>query len=176
MANFLKDRNRFNLAPPPPWWLAKLTEFDDSLVVVPSRMVPLFRLGQRRPPDLKVNLVHSIHADSDSKMLASYGLVPVTTIVGNAKWDNPVMWEDLRQRSPSRMGGAEKFEQALYTKELRAKLKKAKATDDMITQLSRDGWGMYQKRIGLRNQMYSPNVKHQVVTPRSNAPAIHIPK
>lgn len=157
--NFIKGDNPFNLAGPPAWWLAKLKDFDDSLVVMPSKMNHLYRLCQRRPPEPRANIVHSLSTDSDAKQMAQFGLIPVTTIISTAKWDNPLIWEDLRQRSPHRMGGAEKFEQALLTRERKKELDVAKEIDERNTDVAKDAWNYYLLKAGRKNQLYSPRVK-----------------
>lgn len=150
-ANYIPDINRFSLAGPPAWWLAKLSEFDDSLVVVPSRQAFLYRLGQRRKPDLKTNVINeSLAADRDTAMLASYGLIPVTTIVATARWDNPLMWVDLAERSPSKQGGAEAYEKKLNAQDQAKNIRIAQDINDRNTYLSKDAWKMYQIKTGRR--------------------------
>jgi hypothetical protein len=161
MTNYIKDKNPLDLAAPPQWWLSKLYEFDDSLVVVPSRMAYCYRLAQRRPPDKRTNLVHDLQGDNDSQMLRSYGLVPVTTIIATARWDNPIMFEDLRQRMPSRMGGAEKFEQMLLDKEKMRELNERAAREDMLDHIAKDSLGYYKKKAGIRTQMYVPKTPNR---------------
>jgi hypothetical protein len=175
MNNFIKDRNPLDLAPPPAWWLKKLWEFDDSLVVVPSRMTYCYRLCQRRAPDKRTNLVHDLQADSDSQMLRSYNMVPVTTIVANPRWDNPVMFEDLRQRMPSRMGGAEKFEAALLSKEQQVKLRERAEREDMLDQVAKDSLKFYNMKRGVRSHLWSPSVPNKPERPTfSKAPMIKV--
>ena len=79
-SNYVVDENRFRLAGPPQWWLRKLWDFDNSLVVVPSRQGFYYRLAQRRKLKLSDKVVNdALFKESDTKMLASYSLVPVTT-------------------------------------------------------------------------------------------------
>src|SRR5580692_8851356 len=109
MINYIPDHNRFHLAGPPAWWLRQLAVFDSSLVVVPSRQSFVYRLAQRRRPSLHATMVNDLtFKESDTRMLASYGLIPVTTILATANWSNPLMFEELRRRSPTMMGGAAK--------------------------------------------------------------------
>jgi hypothetical protein len=155
-SNYICSENPFDLLGPPQWWLDKLKEFDDSLVVIPSKQGYFYRLCQRRPPDPRVTLAHSLSNDSDSKTMARLSLVPVTTIMANALWDNPVMWEDLRMRAPHRMGGAEKFEQLILAKEAKQQLDIAKQNDEILTDRARDAWGYYLMKAGRRQTMYVP--------------------
>jgi hypothetical protein len=156
MNNFIKDKNPLDLAAPPAWWLKKLHEFDDSLVVVPSRMAYCYRLAQRRPPDKRTNLVHDLQGDNDSTMLRSYGLVPVTTIIATARWDNPIMFEDLASRMPSRNGGWEAYEKRLNELEEMKNLRERAERDDMLDHIAKDSLGFYKKKAGIKTAMWTP--------------------
>jgi hypothetical protein len=174
MKNYIHDVNPFNLAGPPQWWLQKLWEFDESLVVIPSKQDFVYRMAQRRPPDPKAKLVGDLAQDSDSRMMAQYGLIPVTTINATARWDNPLMWKDLAERCPWRMGGWDKYEAIMDAKEQEQELKKAAVTDDRNTQVAKDGWRYYQKKAGFRSQMYSPTVKEKQDKGRMLSPQVVI--
>lgn len=160
LPNWIPDMNRFSLAGPPKWWLLKLNEFDNSLVVVPSRQGFYYRLTQRRKPKLTTNIVNdALFNESDTKMLARYGLVPVTTILATANWSNPYLFENLRQRAPWRLGGAEKVNQMLEAQDQQDELDKRAKIDEHLTYLGKDAWRLYGKKIGVRSHMYSPVVK-----------------
>lgn len=174
MDNFIRDTNPFNLAGPPKWWLRKLWDFDNTLVVMPSRQDFVYRMAQRRPPDPKAKLVGDLAADSDARMMAQYGCIPVTTINATARWDNPLMWEDLRMRCPWRMGGWEKYEALMDEQEQKKELEKAAVADDRNTQLTKDGWKYYQMKTGLRTSLYSPTIKEKQDTSRMKSPQIII--
>jgi len=150
-SNYYPDSNRFHLAGPPNWWLKKLEEFDRSLVVVPSRQDCVYRLAQRRKLRLPDHIVNdALFNESDTKMLARYGLVPVTSILATANWSNPYLFEELRRRAPWRLGGAEKVITQLETQEQQDELNRRAQTDEQLTYLSKDAWKYYQKKIGLR--------------------------
>lgn len=175
MNNYIKDRNPLDLAPPPARWLKKLHEFDDSLVVIPSRMAYCYRLCQRRMPDKRTNLVHDLQNDSDSQMLRTYNLVPVTTIAALPRWDNPVMFEDLRQRMPSRMGGAEKYERELLAKERSVELRERADRDAMLDDVAKDSLKFYNLKRGVRSHLYSPATKNIAQRPTfGKAPMIKV--
>ena len=176
MPNFIPDHNRFKLAGPPDWWLRSLHEFDGSLVVVPSRQGFYYRLAQRRKPDLKTKLVNDIlFQDSDTQMLARYGLVPVTTILATANWSNPFMFEELRRRAPWRLGGAEAVTKQLEANEATAELDKRQNTDDHLSGLGKDAWGLYNKKIGVRSNMYIPRTSSSPSPIVNKAPAVRTP-
>src|SRR5436309_869844 len=109
MQNYIPDVNKFKLAGPPEWWLRKLWDFDSSLVVVPSRQDCVYRLAQRRKLKLPDDVVNDVlFKESDTRMLASYGLIPVTSILATANWSNPMLFQELSNRAPWRLGGGEK--------------------------------------------------------------------
>lgn len=175
MTNYIPDQNRFKLAGPPDWWLRGLWEFDNSLVVIPSRMGFYYRLAQRRKLKLSEDIVNdALFKESDTQMLASYGLVPVTTILATANWSNPLLFEELRRRAPWRMGGADKVSQMLEEQDAKDELDKRAKTDEHLTHLAKDSWGLYNKKIGLRTHMYSPKVRRDGPAPEPKAPGLII--
>lgn len=160
MVNYIPDVNRFSLSGPPKWWLGKLWEFDDSLVVIPSRQGFYYRLAQRRKLNLANNITNdALFNESDTKMLAGHSLIPVTTILATANWSNPYMFEELRRRAPWRMGGTDKFMKTLEDQEAKEELDKRANEDEYLTYLGKDAWNLYKKKIGLRSNMYSPTTK-----------------
>lgn len=172
MTNYYPDVNKFKLAGPPKWWLARLHDFDPSLAVVPSRQGFYYRLAQRKPLSLPEKMTQeALWQESDTQMLASYGLVPVTTILSTANWSNPFLFEELRRRSPTRMGGAAKVTADLEAQEAAVEAKKAAETDELIGLAAKDAWGLYLKKIGLRSQMWSPKVKNKAVGLKENRSA-----
>ncbi len=157
MVNYIADENKFKLGGPPKWWLVQLYHFDDSFVVVPSRQGFYYRLAQRRRLSLPEKLTQDmLWKESDTKMLASYGLIPVTTILATANWSNPYLFEELRRRSVHRMGGAAKVNALIEEQEQQEEAARQAKIDDTNSQLAKDAWGLYNKKIGLRSQMWSP--------------------
>lgn len=158
MVNFIPDHNRFKLAGPPDWWLRKLWDFDSSLVVVPSRQSCVYRLAQRRRLKLSEAITNdALFNESDTKMLASYSLVPVTTILPTANWSNPYLFTELAMRAPHRQGGAEEFENKILAQEKQEEIEAQMKTDEHLRALAKDSWGLYQKKIGVRSHMWIPN-------------------
>ena len=176
LPNWIPDQNRYSLAGPPSWFLRQLWEFDNTLVLVPSRQGFFYRLTQRSPTRLATAIVNDIMKEqADTAMLMSYGLVPITTVLATVRWDNPVIWQDLRQRAPWRMGGAAAYEQKIIAQEKAEELEKAAKQDDMLDYLSKDSWKYYQKKAGLRTHLYSPKTKTGTAK-ESAAPALSFPK
>lgn len=167
MHNFIPDQNRFKLSGPPEWWLRLLHDFDDSLYVIPSRQGFYYRLAQKRKLNLPENMVNDIlFKESDTQMLASYSLVPVTTILATANW-NPLMFKELEERAPWRMGGADKVNQRLEDLEWEQHKKKLQQTDQMLTDRAREGWRSYQWKTGQRTSVKRerPRQKEHAVIP-----------
>lgn len=161
MNNYIQDTNPFRLAGPPQWWLRKLFDFDSSLVVVPSRQGFFYRLAQRRRPNPSEVIARNLLNESDTMMLASYGLIPVTTLLATANWDNPLMWQDLAERAPWRNGGADAVIAAIEGRELASEARVNQEIDERNTSISRDGWGLYRKKIGLGRTWHGAQVDHK---------------
>jgi hypothetical protein len=156
VTNYIQDTNPFRLAGPPKWWLRRLWDFDSSLVVVPSRQGFYYRLAQRRQLNLSEKMaLELMSTESDAKMMASYGLIPVTTILSTANWDSPLMWIDLAERAPWRQGGAEKVINHIEGLEAQKEAKIDALNDEMITERAQDSWKIYRKKIGLGRTWYS---------------------
>lgn len=157
--NYMVEANPFGLAGPPDYWLKALYEFDCSLVVMPSKMGFWYRLCQRRRPTLATKIVNEIlKEDLDTRMIAARNLVPVTTLLATTNWGNyPAHLEELRRRSPHRMGGAAKVIQDVEAAERQVEIDKANQTDVALTDVSKDAWGLYLKKIGLRSHMWIPS-------------------
>lgn len=156
-ANFIPDTNPFRLAGPPVWFLRQLHEFDPSLRIVPSRQGFYYRLAQYRPLQLSEKIVHDVMKEqADTRMLASYGLVPVTTILATANWGSPLFFLELQKRAPWRMGGAQKFTEMVEGQDRKERLDHAIQQDAMLTDRATDAWKYYQQKAGLRSQLYSP--------------------
>lgn len=172
LPNYIVDTNPFKLAGPPDYWLQALWDFDPSLVVMPSKMGFLYRIGQRRPPSHTVKLVEEMRKeDADALMMAKHRLVPVTTLLATANWSQfPMHMEMLRQRAPWRMGGAEVVNQRLEQQDMDEELAKKAKVDEHLTGLSKDAWGLYLKKIGVRSHMYIPRTgaKSTPVAPKKD--------
>lgn len=156
-SNYIPGDNPFQLKGPPDYWLRKLADFDDSLVVIPSKMNFVYRLCQKRPMLMKEKIVQDLLSDSDTRMMASMGLIPVTTILSTANWDNPLLFTELTNRSPHRLGGAEKVNKLLEAQDLAKELEAKRKNDQMLTDVARSGWRNYQYKTGQRVSMANHN-------------------
>lgn len=148
--NYIPDQNRFELAGPPQWWLRLLKDFDDSLYVLPSRQGYYYRLAQKRPIRLAVKIVNDILKEqADTQMLATYGLIPVSTINPLANW-SPLMFEELTARAPWRQGGADKFIRKVEDLDAEREAKRDARIDQNLSDRAKDGWKLYQAKTGAR--------------------------
>lgn len=175
MNNWIADRNRFSLAEPPKWFLSALWDFDNSLVIIPSRQQALYRLAQRRKVNLSEKMLQDpFFQESDTQMLASYGLVPVTSIMPTINWADPENFMELARRAPHRQGGADEVLKKIEEQEAKEALNKQLAEDDHLNSLGKDAWGLYNKKLGLRSHMYIPRNKSEVVSKKRRSPSIRI--
>lgn len=155
MQNYIPDLNKFGLAGPPSWWLKALYAFDSSLVVVPSRQSCIYRLAQRRTLNLPDHIVNdALFKDSDTRMLASYSLVPVTSIIATAAW-SPFMIQELHNRSVTRQGGAEVVNKRLDGWDQEEEVKRLQQQDALTTHYSKEGWKSYRRKIGLGSTVFT---------------------
>lgn len=174
--NYIVGSNPFKLGGPPLFFQRRLWDFDNSLVIVPSKQGFFYRLAQRRPLSLKENLVSDmLKEQADAAMLATYNLIPVTTIMATVNWDNPLLFEELRRRAPWRMGGAQKFTEMVEAQDRQEELAKAAAQDELTSYYAKDAWRYYNKQIGTRSQLWSPTVKSSA-SAQAQVHSLSIPK
>jgi len=152
LSNFVQDRNPFNLSAPPAWWLQRLYDYDNQLVVIPSRQDAVYRLARKTWDRPGIQLMADIHREKDTAMLAHYGLVPVTTIIGAGIWGENI-FHALRARDIWAHGGAEKFVKAEEDAEAEAKRKQQAEIRDDLWMRSGDAWRSYQARTGQRSKV-----------------------
>lgn len=171
MPNYYPDENPFQLPPPPKGWLKELQAFDADLVLLPSRQEPFYRLGRRskRAPGLldgKVNHpLLSCDPSPDTKMLAQYRLVPVTTVNPGPVWDSRI-FSILRSRDIWAVGGPEKAADLLDAKD---EQKKAEIDKRLSTELDArvsDHWDSLHYRSGSRVSMAHSERPFNVVDKR----------
>mgnify|MGYP001572678542 CR=1 FL=1 len=143
--NYIGDRNPFQLPAPPAWWLQMLYDYDAQLVAIPSRQESIYRLARRTWNRPGIQLMADIHREKDTAMLASYGLVPVTTIVGWGIWGTNI-FNSLRARDIWAHGGAEKFVKLEEDAEAEAEQKRKAAIRDDMWMRSGAAWQSYKQR------------------------------
>ena len=175
LGNYLPGKNPFKLAGPPQWWLRKLKDFDPDLRVVASEQGFFYRLAIKRPINATTKLVHdTLQKETDTRTLASYGLVPICTLLATANWDNPLMWIDLAERSPKRQGGADAMDKKINEADAQRDFQKFLKQDEMTTNVAKDAWGMYLKNSGRRTSMWVPKTPDRTPKPSQKSPSIII--
>jgi hypothetical protein len=144
------------MAVPPTYWLARLYDFDDQLVVFPSFAHPYaYVLARRRrlSGGLTDQALEATMINPDTKLALQHGLVPVSLIyrTGTA-WTIDNIIADLKSRDMWAVGSPDKVADNLDEADNSAEKKlKAGIRDDMWNR-SGDAWRSYQARTGQRNQ------------------------
>lgn len=144
------------MAVPPTFWLQRLYDFDNMLVVFPSFARPYaYVLARRRQltRGLTDKALHDTLTHPDTKAALAHDLVPVSLIFRTGtNWDIDNIIASLKARDIWAAGGAEKFADKLDAADAaERKQKKADVRDDMYNR-SGDAWRSYQARTGQRNQ------------------------
>jgi hypothetical protein len=144
------------MAVPPAFWLQRLYDFDNMLVVFPSFVRPFaYVLARRRQlsAGLTDEALHSVLTNPDTKIALSHGLVPVSLIFRTGStWSIDNIIADLKSRDIWAQGGADKVADNLEAAEAKEEAaKKAAIRDDMYNR-SGDAWRSYQARTGQRNK------------------------
>jgi hypothetical protein len=164
LKNWIADMNRFGLAKPPDWWLQRLHDFDNQLVIIPSRQQALYRIARRKQFSPGVGAMAVLDNQRDTGMLAFHGLVPVTTMIRYAdSWDIDSILQKLRDRdmwalSGGPMSGRSANERAerVWTavegqEQAQEQQERARQREDLDYR-SRDAWRSYQARTGQRSR------------------------
>lgn len=149
-----------NMAVPPSYWLQRLFDFDDKLVVFPSFVVPFaYVLARRRQltRGMTDTALEATIDQKDTKTCLRFGLVPVSLIYRTGvTWSIDNIIADLKARDIWAAGGAEKFTDKLdAADESRKKATRAAIRDDMWHR-SGDAWRSYQARTGQRSRLIVP--------------------
>lgn len=153
--NYIPDNVR--MAVPPAYWLQRLYDFDDKLVVIPSRHIPFAYVLARRK-QYTAGITDKAFEDSidqpDTKMCFRYGLVPVSIIyrIGSGTWSIDNIIRELKARDMWAVGGAEKMADIADAADKAEKAKIKKDIRDDMWNRSGDAWRSYQARTGQRNR------------------------
>lgn len=144
-----------NMAVPPAFWLQRLFDFDDQLVVFPSFVVPFaYVLARKRrlTKGITDTALEATIDQKDTKTCLAYGLVPVSLIYRTGvTWSIDNIIANLQSRDIWAQGGAEKVADNMDAADtLREKTVKASVRDDLYNR-SGDAWRSYQARTGQRN-------------------------
>lgn len=158
-SNWVPDKNRFSLPSPPEWFLRALSDYDDQLVVIPSRQVSVYRIARRskQQPGSDINIgaqskrmnITDFDHSEDTKMLYSLRLVPVLTLQPWVTWNLDLIGI-LRSRDITAQGGWEKVADQLDKAEEQEKQRADKEAEDALLYRLGDAYRSIQYREGLR--------------------------
>lgn len=144
------------MAVPPAYWLQRLFDFDDKLVVFPSFSRPYaYVLARRRTltRGLTDEALESTLTNPDTKIAMQNGLVPVSLIYRTGTtWSIDNIIASLKSRDIWANGGAEKVADTLDAADESDRAKKRADTRDDLWNRAGDAWRSYQARTGQRNQ------------------------
>lgn len=169
MTNWLLDDNRFRLAKPPQWFLQMLWDFDALLVIVPSRLRPVYLLARKRNFTLRAPMMckaqDQVMRDtrgSDGDLLAAHGLLPVDSIIPrrgatiHGTW-SPDIIEGLRERDIVAAGGAHKYADRLDAQDDALTARRRDTVADNLQHRAADGFRSLQARTGQRTKLTIPS-------------------
>lgn len=143
------------MAVPPTYWLRRLYDFDDKLVVFPSFARPFaYVLARRRQltRGLTDRALDATLTHPDTKAALQHDLVPVSLIFRTGtNWSIDNIIASLKSRDIWTHGGGEKYADMLdATDDAETKRKHDAVRADMYNR-SGDAWRSYQARTGQRN-------------------------
>ncbi len=138
---------------PPAHFLAALHDFDDKLVLMPSRQQPfLYQLARRRTltKGLKYMPVDD-QTPPDTLMCMENDCIPVCLMFQHGtSWNPEPVLAKLRARDMWAHGGADKVADLLEQQEEAEKAQTKAAIRADLWDRSGDGWRTYQTRTGQR--------------------------
>lgn len=151
MVNYIADNLKSEQ--PPQHFLQAVYDFDDKLVLLPSRMTPGAYVVARRKQYGPIGEAKSIIADEflkpDTKMCLLHGLVPVCLMYKTGfGWDATKLLARLAARDLWRMGGADKVADILEAREDKEKADLKASIRAEQWERSGDAWRTYQHRTG----------------------------
>lgn len=127
MNNWLARQNPWSLMPPPDWWLRRLFQRDPALRVLPGITEPCYRIARVSSAMRKVKPL--LGNEGETGRMCREGLVPVVSLRPGVTWnDDFFRWLDAHDTW--RVGGAEKFVDALDLQEREQLAALDRATDD----------------------------------------------
>jgi hypothetical protein len=152
-SNFIHDNVRMEV--PPPYFLQRLYDFDNMLVLIPSRHIPFAYVLARRKQFSKGLTDKAIQqgiVQPDTLMCLGYGVVPVCIVYKNGpSWDIDSLLRTLAARDMWTHGGPDRVADMLEAQEAAEKKAIQKATRDDIWNRSGAAWASYKARTGANN-------------------------
>lgn len=167
--NYIPDRNRWHMSPPPQWWKQRLYDFDSELRVLPSRKTPcvyiLARVAKHTIADKNI-----LNRESDTAMCASYGLVYVARILRTGPdWQIDNLLNELRAADTWKYGrtaeGLDRLVKELHQAEADQEQKLKAEMRDMFWNRAGDAYRSYKARTGQRTKLNPPVPKSGAIVP-----------
>lgn len=147
------------MATPPEYWLQRLYDFDNDLVVFPSIQTPfayVLARKARRTGGMNQQDPQFSTAAPDTKFCIARRLLPVCLIYrhSSASWSIDNLLADLRSRDIWAAGGAEAFADRVDREDADEEARiKNEIRDDMYMR-SGDAWQSYLARTGQRTKTH----------------------
>ncbi len=138
---------------PPEYWLQRLYDFDDKLVLFPSISTPFAYVLARkatRTGGMNQRDPQFANAMPDTKFCVERHLLPVSLITrhSSASWSIDNILNDLRQRDIWAAGGAEKFADRVDAGDAAEEARLKKQVRDDMNNRGSAAWLSYQLRSG----------------------------
>lgn len=165
---------------PPTYFLQRLYDFDNMLLLLPSRDNPgAYVLARRKQwgPGITEKAVGGVYTKADTKMCILNGAVPVCMVFKpmSGSWNPDPLIRTLMARDIWAHGGADKVADMLEAQEDAAKAAILEQSRKEIYDRSGDGWRSYQARTGqstIRFNDYVPAKKqHSAASGEVAAPS-----
>jgi hypothetical protein len=151
--NYIADNVRMEV--PPLYFLQRVFDFDNMLVIVPSRNVPFAYVIARRKQfskGLSDKALEGTIRQPDTLMCLQYGLVPVCLMYKTGpSWEVDGLLRTLAARDMWAHGGPDKVADMLEAQEEAAKAKIQAETRDDLRNRSFAAWDSYKARTGANN-------------------------
>jgi hypothetical protein len=143
------------MATPPAYFLQRVYDYDDKLVLFPSYAVPfayVIARRRQRTSGLTDKALEDTLSNPDTKAALAHNLVPVSMMYRTGEsWNPDPVIASLQARDIWRHGGADKSADLMDGADARRHKQTKDAIRDDMWNRSGDAWRSYQARTGQRN-------------------------
>jgi hypothetical protein len=152
---WIEGRNPYSLARPSDWWLQLLTDYDAELVIMPSVKDCTYRLCRRVRTHLRPGLgkLATLHEHPDTTQMATFGLVPVTTVFPWATKSDKILRDlaarDTWTRTDAR-GNPNRVSDDLEYRETLVERRKERTYQSNLDHANSQAFTALQHRLGSR--------------------------
>lgn len=137
---------------PPAWFLQQLHDYDNDIVLLPSRQRPFAYVIARRKKfsaGITDKAIEDTVTSADTVMCFQHGLVPVSLMFKTGPtWDADRVLRSLQARDLWKHGGADKVADMLEAQEDAEREATRRAIRQDMWDRSGDAWRSYQFRTG----------------------------